>query len=185
MILAQPEFFNAPDIFANIDLLNLPETDPRLNARIAPEWPLEGLQYKDLIGNGHPWCMLDVNADLRKIGAKGTGSAAASSLSLWGYHCPYWFGCKFDIEHKSGHRHAARYLYTIDAAKHLYATLDGNRENRFGVNVTDLSGHGDRLVTGPRWSNEMPPGMFVSMIEVLARYPQLKPRGLSVGGSTT
>lgn len=176
--------FGAPWIFANIDLLGLNETDPRLNARYVPEWKLEGLPgYKSLSGNTYAWCSLRANADRRKVGVQGTNSAAASSWSSWGKKCPFWFGAILDIKHASGGRHVCDFLYWIDQSKKIAATLDGNRGNQFCVAKTDLSGSGDVLVSGPRWSKSVADGREVSMQEVLAKYPYLKVGG-SNGGST-
>lgn len=178
--------FNAPWVFANIDLLGRDETDPVLNARYVPEWKLEGLSdYKTLAGNRHAWCSLKVNADLRKVGVKGTNSAAASSWSKWGKKSLFWFGCTLDIMHASGGRHVCFFLYWIDEAKGICATMDGNKGNKFCIARTDISGKNgaDRLVTGPRWSKDAPDGMLVSMQDVLKVYPNLKV-GSSSSGST-
>lgn len=175
--------FGAPHIFANLDLLGLDERDPRLNARYSPEWEREGLNYNDLIGNDHPWCSVRANADRRKVGIKGTNSAAASSWTKWGRKCPFWFGAALDIKHASGGRHICDFLYWIDEKKRIAATLDGNKNNKFCVAQTYLSGSGDTLVNGPRWSLDIPDGQFISKEEVLKHYPQLKISGSS-GGST-
>ncbi len=178
------EDFGAPWVFANIDLLGLDETDPRLNARYVPEWKLEGLPgYKTLVGNAHAWCSVRANADRRKVGVQGTNSAAASSWSTWGKKCPFWFGAALDIKHKSGGRHICDFLYWVNESRKIAATLDGNKGNKFCVALTDLSGAGDVLVTGPRWSKSVPDGRLVSMQEVLALYPFLKV-GSNLGGST-
>lgn len=178
------EDFGAPWVFANIDLLGLHETDPRLNERYVPEWKLEGLPgYKTLSGNTYAWCSVRANADRRKVGVQGTNSAAASSWSTWGKKCPFWFGAALDIKHKSGGRHICDFLYWYDFSKRIAATLDGNKGNKFCVALTDLSGSGDVLVTGPRWSRSVADGREVSMQEVLALYPFLKP-GSSTGGTT-
>lgn len=175
-------FFGAPHIGANIDLLGRTETDPVLNARYVPEWKLEGLNYTALAGNTHPWCSVRANADRRKVGIKGTGSAGASSWSSWGKKCPFWFGAALDIRHKSGGRHIADFLYWIDESKKIAAMLGGNQSNRFSIVSNNLSGGGDKLVSGPRWSTSLPDGQFVSMAQVLAKYPFLKVGGS--GGST-
>lgn len=176
--------FGAPWVFANIDLLGLHETDPRLNERYVPEWKLEGLPgYKSLSGNAYAWCSLRANADRRKVGVQGTNSAAASSWSTWGKKCPFWFGAALDIKHKSGGRHICDFLYWYDFKNKIAATLDGNKSNKFCVALTDLSGSGDVLVTGPRWSRSVADGREVSMQEVLELYPFLKPGG-TIGGST-
>lgn len=177
--------FGAPHIFVNLDLLGLDETDPRLVARYEPEWALENLRgYKGLSGRARAWCSVNVNADLRKAGIKGTNSAAASSWSKWGRKCPFWFGAVLDIAHDKGKggRHVCRFLYWIDEKKKIAATLDGNRGNKFCVAKTDLSGSGDILVSGPRWSNDMADGFAFSMADVLAAHPYLKVG--NVGGST-
>jgi len=163
--------FGAPWIFANIDLLGRYETDPELNARYVPEWAKEGLPgYKTLAGNDHAWCSVRVNADFRKVGIKGTNSAAAASWSSWGVKCPFFFGAVLDIKHASGGRHVCNFLYWIDESKKIAATLDGNKGNQFCVAMTDLSGSGDRLVSGPRWPSGYPYGQFLSMKEVLAKH---------------
>lgn len=186
---AQPKVITGDDfgarwVFANIDLLGLDETDPRLNARYVPEWALEGLPgYKTLAGNKHAWCSVRANADRRKVGVKGTNSAGASSWSRWGYKCPFWFGAALDIQHKSGGRHICEFLYWIDEKNRIAATLDGNKGNKFCVAITDISGKGDILVSGPRWSHDVADGRFVSRSEVLAAYPFLKP-GSKAGEST-
>lgn len=177
--------FGAPWVFANLDLLGRSETDKDLVARYEPEWKLEGLPgYKGLAGNARAWCSVRANADRRKVGVKGTNSAAASSWSRWGYKSPFWFGAALDIAHDKGRggRHICDFLYWINESKRIAATLDGNRGNKFCVAKTDLSGSGDILVAGPRWSNDVAPGRLVSMQEVLAKYPNLKVG--SVAGST-
>lgn len=169
------DYFGAPWVGANIDLLGLDETNPKLIARYEPEWKLEGLpSYKGLAGNARAWCSLRANADRRKVGIKGTNSAGASSWSAWGKKCPFWFGAALDIKHGGGGRHICDFLYWIDEKKKICATLDGNRGNKFCVARTDLSGSGDTLVSGPRWSSDWPDGRIVSMAEVLAAYPNLK-----------
>lgn len=176
--------FGAPWVIANHDMIGREESDPVLNARYVPEWKLEGLDYKTLAGNDHAWCSLAANADLRKVGIKGTDSAGASSWSKWGTISPYYFGAILPIEHQSGGRHVCKFLYWIDDHSFLCATLDGNKNNRYAVNVTDLSKHGDKVVPAPRWPLNWPAGMFVSKEEVLKKYPFLKFNG-SAGGSTT
>lgn len=167
--------FNAPWVFANIDLLGREETDPVLNARYVPEWKLEGLpSYTSLAGNSRAWCSLKVNADLRKVGVKGTNSAAASSWSKWGRKSPFWFGSVLDIVHASGGRHVCFFLYWIDEKKLICATMDGNKSNKFCIAQTVLSGKSDKLVTGPRWSKDYSDGQIVSMEDVLKLYPNLK-----------
>lgn len=177
------DYFGAPWVGANIDLLGRYETDKELNARYVPEWKLEGLPgYKTLSGNTYAWCSLRHNADRRKVGAKGTNSAAASSWSSWGRKCPFWFGATLDIRHKSGGRHVCEFLYWIDEKKKIAATMDGNRGNKFGIFATDLSGKGDVLVTGPRWQTDWPDGQLVSKEDVLAAYPFL---AVGSSGDTT
>ncbi len=171
--------FNAPWVFANLDLLGRKEGDPKLEERYVPEWKKEGLGgYKTLVGGRHAWCSVRVNADFRKVNVKGTNSAAASSWSKWGFKSPFYFGAVLDIRHKSGGRHVCNFLYWIDEKKKLAATLDGNRSNTFGVFITDLSGRGDRLVTGPRYPAGWLNGVSPTKDEVLKLYPMLK-----VGGS--
>ncbi len=173
--LPKAAYFGAPWVGANIDLLGRYEADKALNERYVPEWKLEGLPgYKTLVGSKHAWCSLRHNADRRKVGAKGTNSAAASSWSKWGKKCPFWFGATLDIKHKSGGRHVCEFLYWINEKKMIAATLDGNRSNQFGVFETDLSGKGDVLVSGPRWQSDWPDGQEVSMAEVISKYPHLK-----------
>lgn len=175
---ATSDWFGAPWVGANIDLLGRHETDEELNARYVPEWKLEGLpNYKTLSGNSYAWCSLRENADKRKVGVKGTNSAAAASWSSWGKECPFWFGATIPIRHASGGRHVCDFLYWIDEKNKIAATLDGNKGNRFCVSRTDLSGNvngHDQCVPGPRWSKEWPDGQLVSMSEVLAKYPNLK-----------
>jgi len=175
--------FGAPWVFANIDLLGRYETDPELNARYVPEWAKEGLpRYKTLAGNAHAWCSVCVNADFRKVGIKGTGSAAASSWTPWGVKSPFWFGAVLDVLHASGKRHVCRFLYWIDKKRMLAATLDGNKGNQFCVTITDISGSGDTVKDGPRWPLGVPDGKEYSMKEVLAKHPYLKVG--STGGGT-
>lgn len=183
---SKSEYWGATWVGANIDLLGRHESDPLLNARYVPEWKKVGLPgYKTLVGTRHAWCAIRVSADKRKVGADVKGlNAGARSLSKYGRKCPFWFGAELDIIHRGGGRHAATFLYWIDEAKKLCASLDGNRSNRFAVNVTDLSGKGDKLISGPRWPNNWPDGQFVTKAEVLKRYPFLKVGGSSVGGST-
>lgn len=181
------KYFGAPWIFANIDLLGRDETDKELNDRYVPEWNNLGLpQYNTLAGNDHAWCSLRVNADFRKVGIPGTNSAAASSWSIWGKLCPFWFGSVLDIIHKNGGRHVCNFLYWIDEEKKICATLDGNRGNKFSVCRTDLSGSGDRLVTGPRWSADnpdCPDGIIITMKEATHTYPYLAVGGHSGQGT--
>lgn len=179
------DYFGAPWVGANIDLLGRYETDAALVARYEPEWAnckLKG--YKGLNGSARAWCALRENADRRKVGSETTDSAAASSFSSLGYKSPFWFGAALDIKHKSGGRHVCTFLYWIDEKKKIAATLDGNRSNQFGVFATDLSGKGDILVRGPRWPNNWPEGKLVSKEDVLKKYPFLKVGSSNVGGST-
>lgn len=172
-------FFGAPWVGANIDLLGRSETDPELNARYVPEWKLEGLPgYKTLSGNTHAWCSVRENADMRKVGVKGTNSAGAASWSKWGRKCPFWFGASLDIKHKGGGRHIGDFLYWVDEKRKIAAVLGGNQGNKFSIVATNLSGSGDTLVAGPRWSKDVADGQFVTKAQVLAKYPFLK-----VGGS--
>lgn len=177
------DYFGAPWIGADIDLLGRHETDKELNKRFVPEWALEGLpDYDKLWGNKYAWCSVLVNAKLRKVGIKGTNSAAAASWSKWGNECGFVFGAVLPIKHSSGGRHVCFFLYWIDEAKKIAATMDGNRGNMYCVAKTDLSGNGDYLVGGPRWPIHIPVGTKVSMADVLKKYPILKVGG--VGGST-
>lgn len=182
VVTGPADYFNAAWVGANIDLLGRNETDPVLQARYVPEWRLEGLPgYKSLSGKTFAWCSLRENADKRKVGIKGTNSAAAASWSKWGMKCPYWFGATLDIRHASGGRHVGNFLYWIDEKKMIAAVLGGNQSNQFSVAATNLSGNSkghDECVTGPRWPEGHPVGMTVSKEEVLKRYPFLK-----VGGS--
>ena len=178
------EWFGAPWVGANIDLLGRHETDPELNARYVPEWAKEGLPgYKTLAGNTHAWCSVRENADKRKVGVKGTNSAGAYSWSKWGRKSPFWFGCTLDIRHASGGRHVCDFLYWIDEKRGICATLDGNRSNRFAVNVTTLAPGRDQCVAGPRWPTDWPDGKLVSMADVLKAYPMLKVAGATSGGT--
>lgn len=179
------DYFGAPWIGANIDLLGRSETDAELNARYVPEWALEGLPgYKTLAGNAHAWCSVRENADKRKVGVKGTNSAGAASWSRWGKKCPFWFGATLDIRHASGGRHVCDFLYWIDESKRICAAYGGNQGDKLSIVQLNLSGSGDKLVAGPRWPNDRPDGMLVSMKDVLAAYPHLKVGGISGGGST-
>lgn len=178
-------YFGAPWMGFDNDLLGRNETDAELNKRFVPGWKKSGLpQYKTLVGGRHAWCIMRTNFHLEKAGIKGTGSAAASSLSKWGVKCPFWFGAQLDIQHRSGGRHAAEFCYWIDEKKKIAATRDGNRSNRFGIFQTDLSGRGDKLVAGPRWPKGHPPGQLVSKAEVLKLYPQFKVGFVGTSGST-
>lgn len=176
--------WNAPHVFANLNLLNRHESDPALEAAYVPEWKKEGLDYKDL-GDGHPWCSVKDNADKRKVGVKGTDHAGAASHRKWGRQCPYWFGATLGLNHASGGDHVTTFLYWIDEKKKLAACYGGNQQNRLCVAVYNLSGNAfghDEVIGGPRWSKDIPDGFFVSKEEVLKHYPQLIPYG--TGGST-
>lgn len=178
------DFFGATWVGIDLDLLGAKETNKELERRYETEWEKVGLNYDDLIGRAHAWCILRMIKAYRQVGVTVKGlTAAAKSLSKWGKKCPYWFGAGLDIEHKGGGRHAAIFLYWINEAKKIAATLDGNRNNEFNVFATDLSGKGDHLVSGPRWPSEWPDGFSPTMAEVLAVYPMLKVGGS--GSSTT
>lgn len=183
IVTGDAEWFGAPWIGANIDLLGLDETNPRLAARYIPEWRLLGLPgYKSLSGKTYAWCSVRDVADKRKVGVNVKGlTAAAASHSKWGRQSPFWFGATMPIRHASGGRHVGDFLYWIDEKKMIAAVLGGNQSNRFSVASTNLSGNAkghDELVGGPRWPTEWPDGRLVSMDEVLKKYPFLK-----VGGS--
>lgn len=178
------DFFGAPWIGANVDLLGRDETDHELNARYVPEWAHEGLPgYKTLAGNSHAWCSVRENADKRKVGVKGTNSAGAASWSHWGKQCPFWFGATLDIQHYSGGRHVGDFLYWIDESAHIAACYGGNQSNRLSVAAISLAHGHDHLVTGPRWSLEVPDGQLVPMSVVLAHYPYLKVGGHGSGST--
>lgn len=179
------DYFGAEWIGVDLDLLGRDESDPELNRRYVPEWAKVGLPgYKTLMGNSHAWCAIRVSKAFRQVGVNVKGlTAAAASMSPFGRKCPFWFGAGLDIRHASGGRHVCFFLYWVDEAKRLAATLDGNKGNKFCVALTDLSGKSDRLVAGPRWPKDRPDGQLVSMAEVLAKYPNLKV-GSSAGGST-
>ncbi len=179
-------FFGAIYVGYDLDLLGKKETDPELNSRLVPEWPKEGLPgYKSLMGNSRPWCAVRVGYALRRAGLKGTDSAGASSYSKWGRQGDFWFGAVLPIKHKSGGRHVCIFLYWHDEAKRIAVTLDGNRDNTFGVFLTDLSGKGDTLVGGPRWSKELPDGIKATKEQVLAKYPFFKPGSKGTSATTT
>lgn len=180
------DYFGAPWIGVDLDLLGRDESDPELNRRYVPEWAKVGLpSYKTLVGNTYAWCAIRVSKAFRQVGVNVKGlTAAAASMSAWGRKCPFWFGSALDIVHASGGRHVCFFLYWIDESKKLAATLDGNKGNKFTVAVTDLSGKTDRLVSGPRWPSDRPDGQFVSMATVLAKYPNLKVGSKATGGST-
>jgi hypothetical protein len=182
---AKGEFFGAPWMGLDNDLLGRDETDAELNARFVPGWKHSGLPgYKSLIGVRHAFCIMTTNYHLVRVGLKGTGSAGASSLSKLGKKCPFWFGAFLDILHKKGGRHACEFLYWIDEAKRICATRDANRSNKFDIFITDLSGKGDTLVSGPRWPMNHSDGQFVSKKDVLEKYPFFKV-GKSSSSDTT
>jgi len=167
-------YFGAPWIGMRNDLLGRSEDDSALSEWLVPEWKKEGLNYKSLAGNTYAWCSVMVNACLRAIGVKPTNSAGAASWSKWENNSPFWFGAVLPIKHKSGGRHVCFFLYWIDETKKIAATKDGNRSNKYAICVTDLSGKGDTLVGGPRWSSSVANGSSPSMAQVLAKYPFLK-----------
>lgn len=177
------DFFGAPWIFTDLNLLGLLETDPKLNARFVPEWKFmkRASSYKTLAGNTYAWCALLVNALLRKIGIKGTDDPAAASFSIWGKACPFWFGSVLPIEHDGGGRHVCFFLYWIDEKNGVCATLDGNRGNKFCVARTVIAKGEDKLVPSPRWSKDWKDGRHVSMAEVLKKYPYLKVGNVGTG----
>lgn len=176
------DYFGAPWVGANIDLLGRHESDPALNARYVPEWKIEGLPgYKTLVGNDHAWCSVRENADRRKVGVATTNSAAAKSWSTYGEECPFWFGAALPIRHASGGRHICDFLYWIDEKKKIAAVLGGNQSNRFSVAQVNLSGNKlghDEVVPSPRWPRGYKGGRLIAMADVLKEYPHLK-----VGGS--
>lgn len=184
------DHFGAPWIFANIDLLGRDETDPELIARYVPEWKLENPpdvhSYNSLSGTKFAWCQLRWNADRRKVGIKGTDNCGSESMSIWGKHCPYWFGAGLDIQHAKGGRHSTDFLYWEDEANKIAACFGGNQSNKLCVALYNLSGNAaghDQVMTGPRWSLQVADGRMVSKAEVLAKYPFLKVGG-TIGGST-
>lgn len=178
------DFFGAPWIGVDLDLLGRTESDPELNRRYVPEWARVGLPgYKTLEGNRHAWCSIRCTKALRQVGVSVKGlTAGAASHSKWGRKSPFWFGATLDIQHSGGGRHVCFFLYWIDEAKGVCATLDGNRGNKFCVAKTTLAKGADRLVSGPRWGAEVPDGRLVTRQEVLAQYPFLVPG--NVGGGT-
>lgn len=187
-LLVPTDHFNAPWVFTDMDVLGLHESDPRLAKRLVPEWQLEGYDksYNSLIGKARAHCMLGINHMLRMVGLKGAKNAGARHASEIGRECPFWFGCIIPIEHvDSKGRHVALGLYWINEAKRICATLEWNKNNKFDVNVTDLSGKpgADRVIGGFRWPANTPDGQFVSMADVLKKYPFLKSTG-KTGGST-
>lgn len=176
------DYFGAKWVGANIDLLGRKEDDPKLNARYVPHWKNQGLPgYKTLVGNDHAWCSLREDADMLKVGVKGTKSAAAKSWSTWGDECPFWFGAALPIRHAKGGRHICDFLYWIDEKKKIAAVYGGNQSNRLSVAQVNLSGNDkghDEVVPSPRWPKGYPKGQKVAMADVLKAYPHLK-----VGGS--
>lgn len=175
--------FGAPYAFIDLDLLGLDETDPRLVDRYEKEWREVGLSsYRTLSGRARAWCSIRITKVMRDVKIKSTNSAGASSWDRWGRKSLFYFGCILNIRHSDGSRHVCIFLYWIDEAKGICATLDGNRGNKFCVARTDISGKGDTLVGGPRWSNELPDGQIVSMADVLKAHPYFKVG--NVGGST-
>lgn len=177
--------WNAPWVFVDLDLLGLKEDNPKVAARYVPEWKHYGLDYKDLISADHAWCMMGMNKAFRDVGIKGTGSAAASSLQKWGRLSAHYFGAALPVEHKNGKHHVNFFLYWWDEAKKIACTLDRNRDNTFGVFLTDLSGSGDHLVPGPRWPLDTTiVGCFPTKKQVLAVYPNFIPSGSSHSGTT-
>lgn len=178
------DFFGARWIGVDLDLLGVDEWNEELNRRYVPEWAKLGLpDYKTLVGNRHAWCVVRGTKAMRQVGVNVKGlTAAASSATKYGRKCPFWFGCILDIQHASGGRHFCFFLYWIDEAKGICATLDGNRGNKFAVVRTTLAKGSDKLVGGPRWPTGEPDGQLVTMAQVLAKYPFLKVG--NVGGGT-
>jgi len=179
----KPEW-NAPWVFQDIDILGSKEDSRELAKRLAPFWRRLGLSFANLIGTSHAWCALRVNYALDKAGVKGSGSAGASSFQKWGKGCQYYFGAILPITHSNGNHHVNLFLYWHDEAKKIACTMDGNRNNEFGIFLTDLSGKGDRVVPGPRWPLGVPDGVFKTKAEVLAVYSWMKPGSSGTGGST-
>lgn len=177
-------YFGAPWIGVDVDLLGRTETDPELTRRLAPHWKkvgLPGYVAKGLVSSARAWCALRVHYALSKVGVPTEKlNAGAYSLSSYGAGSPFYFGALLPIKHRGGGRHAAFFLYWIDEAKKIAATLDGNRSNKFAVFATDLSGRGDTLANGPRFPKGMT-GQFVSKAEVLKAYPFLKVSGSGSG----
>lgn len=178
------DYFGAPWMGVDVELIGRDESDAELNARYVPEWAKVGLPgYKSLVGNARAWCSIRCTKALRQVGVSVKGlTAGAASHSKWGKKSPFWFGATCDIKHASGGRHVCFFLYWLDEKNKIAATLDGNRGNKFCVARTDLSGSGDSLVSGPRWALEVPDGQSVAMADVIAKYPFFKV-GAS-GGST-
>lgn len=186
-VVPSGEFFGAIWVGGHLNMLGKTETDPVLVALLAPNWQnLDGCHgIKDLSGKDHAWCANDVDFDFRKYNIPTPNSGLASSYGNWAESCPHWFGAILPIEHDSGGRHVCRFLYWIDKANGICATLDGNRGNKFAVNRTNISGKNgaDHVKTTPRWPTGWPAGQEVSMADVLAAYPMLKVGG--AGSSTT
>ncbi len=178
------DFFGAPWMGLDTDLIGLSETDKRLIAKYEPEWKNVGLPgYKGLAGRARAWCSIRCTSVLRRVGVSVKGlTAGAYSHSKWGKKSPFWFGSTMDIKHSGGGRHVCFFLYWIDQKRKLAATLDGNRGNKFCVAETDLSGSGDTLASGPRWPSDVPDGQLASKAEVLRLYPFFK---VGSAGSST
>lgn len=174
------DYYGAPWVNVDLDLLGRTETDAELTRRLAPHWKkvgLPGFVKKGLSGSDRAWCAMRVHYALFKVGVDtGKINAGAYSLSTYGVKSPFWFGALLDIKHKGGGRHACFFLFWIDEKKRIAATLDGNRANKFAVFATDLSGRGDTLVAGPRFPKGMT-GRSPSKAEVLKKYPHLKVGG--------
>lgn len=176
--------WNAPWVFVDLDLLGLKEDNPNVAARYVPEWKHYGLNYKDLIGVDHAWCMMGMNKAFRDVGIRGTGSAGASSLQHWGVPCGYIFGAALPVEHANRKHHVNFFLYWHNEIRRIAVTLDRNRDNTFGIFLTDLSGSGDHLVPGPRWPVLPVEGFALTKSEVLAVYPWMVPGSSGTTGST-
>lgn len=176
--------FNAPWVFHDIDILGSKEDSRELAKRLVPFWRRLGLSFSNLIGSSHAWCALRVNYALDKAGVKGSGSAGARSFQKWGKTCPYWFGSILPLTHSNGNHHVNLFLYWHDEAKKIACTMDGNRNNEFGIFLTDVSGRGDKVLPGPRWPLGVSDGVFKTKAEVLAQFPYLKPGSNGTTGST-
>lgn len=173
--LADSAYFGAPWVGSHLDLLGRYETDPVLNKRLVPEWRhmARATDYTTLSGNEHAWCALLVSSCFRKVGITSTNDPAAASYSAYGTECRYSFGAILPIRHQSGGRHVCFFLYWLDKASGMAATLDGNKGNRFSVTRTRIHPSADSVVPGPRWPASTPLTRLVPMAEVLASYPQL------------
>lgn len=181
------DYFGAPWVGVRVDLLGRDETDAELAAWLVPEWKNVGLPgFKSLVSSSRAWCSILATKKFREVGIKSTNSAGASSWSKWGNQCAYWFGSVLPISHNKGKggRHVCFFLYWENEAKKIAVTMDGNRSNKYAINLTDLSGKGDILVGGPRWSTQVADGKEVSKATVLAQYPFLKPGSTGTGGTT-